>query len=371
MCLRVELLDVLRVLVGLVLLVGGGELLVRGASALATRAGVSPLVVGLTVVAFATSAPELAVTVDAVLGGQTDLAIGNVVGSNIANVLLILGISAVVVPLVVHAQVVRVDVPVMAGLSALALLLALDGTLGRLDGLLLLSLLVAHSVLAVVVSRRDAPERPTDGAAGPGVLVSLALVAVGVGLLVLGARLLVDGAVSIATALGVSGLVVGLTVVAVGTSLPELATSVIAALRGERDLAVGNIVGSCIFNIGVVLGLPAVLVRGGQGLEVPGAALALDIPLMIAAAVALAPVAFTGFTVARWEGTLFVLLYAAYVGYVVLNATDHDALEGFSLVMAVFVLPLVVVALVATTSYELGQRALRKELVDADRSPAP
>lgn len=351
------------------LLVGGGELLVRGASALASRAGISPLVVGLTVVAFATSAPELAVTVDAVLGGQTDLAIGNVVGSNIANVLLILGISAVVVPLVVHTQVVRVDVPVMVGLSGLALLLALDGSLGRLDGLLLLSLLVAHSVLAVVVSRRDADEPATARASrGPGVVVSVVLVAVGVALLVLGARLLVAGAVSIATALGVSGLVVGLTVVAVGTSLPELATSIIAALRGERDMAVGNIVGSCIFNIGVVLGLPALLVPGGEGLEVPGAALALDIPLMIAAAVALAPVAFTGFTVARWEGTLFVLLYAAYVGYVVLDATGHDALEGFSLAMAVFVLPLVGVALVATTSYELGRWAQRRELAGGGRS---
>lgn len=381
-----------RILLGVILLVAGAELLVRGASALATRAGMSSLVVGLTVVAAATSTPELAVTLGAVLDGETGLAIGNVVGSNIANILLILGISALVAPLVVRRVLVRMDVPFLVGLSVLTLVLALDGRISRWEGAVLLLLLVLHAALAVWLSRREQPGEPDDGDSGPaddteaatgepsgtgqrpggggawqtlraayrapGVLLSTVLVAIGVGLLVLGARVLVTGAVNIATALGVSGLVVGLTVVAVGTSLPELATSVIAAVRGERDIAVGNIVGSCIFNLGMVLGLPALVAPGG-GLEVPAPAVALDIPLMIAASVALLPVAFTGYRVGRREGSLFLALYAAYVGFLVLNATGHEALEGFTTVMVVLVLPLVLLTLVGAVAYDLGRRKER------------
>lgn len=173
-------------------------------------------------------------------------------------------------------------------------------------------------------------------------------------LLVLGARLLVTGAVAVATGLGVSSLVVGLTVVAVGTSLPELATSLIAAVRGERDLAVGNIVGSCVFNICVAVGAAALVANGG--IPVAPAAVALDIPLMIAAAVALLPVAFTGLAVARWEGALFVALYVAYTAYVLLAATDHDALEDFTVVMVSFTLPLVALTLIVLVSYEVSRR---------------
>jgi cation:H+ antiporter len=176
----------------------------------------------------------------------------------------------------------------------------------------------------------------------------------GVGLLGVGAHLLVDGAVGIATALGVSGLVVGLTVVAIGTSLPELVTSIVALRRGERDMAVGNIIGSNIFNIGMVLGVPAIVFGGG--IPVPAAAVALDLPLMLADTIALVPIAFTGFIVARWEGTLFVVLYGAYLSYVVLASTQHDALSGFTTVMLWFALPLVAVTLIALTSYEIGLR---------------
>lgn len=395
-------LDIGRIVLGVILLVGGAELLVRGAASLATRAGLSSLVVGLTVVAAATSAPELAVTLGAVLDGETGLAIGNVVGSNIANILLILGASALIAPLVVRRVLVRMDVPYLIGLSILTLVFALDGGISRLEGGILLLLLAAHTALALWLSRRetdgrtaeakDAPgrdpsEKPAAGGPAPGpgatpdtpraaakgpwrvllsayrnpgVLVSILLVAVGVGLLVLGARVLVAGAVSIASAMGVSGLVIGLTVVAAGTSLPELATSIIAALRGERDIAVGNIVGSCIFNLGLVLGLPAVLAPGGGGLQIPGPAIALDIPLMIAASVALAPVAFTGYRVGRREGGLFLALYLAYVGFLVLDATRHEALDGFTTVMVALVLPLVLLTLVGTVAFDLGRRRERK-----------
>jgi cation:H+ antiporter len=380
-----DLLDVGRIVAGLALLVLGGELLVRGASALARRVGISSLVVGLTVVSAATSAPELAVTVGAVLRDEPGLAVGNVVGSNIVNVLLILGLSALVVPLAVKQRLVRFDLPWMVVLSIGLLLVSLDGRIGAVDGVVLLAAVVLHTVLTVVIGRRGAPvpaaapsgDRGAGGGTGgaedvrteeepppASVPRSVLLVVLGIALLVAGATLLVEGAVSIATSLGVSSLVVGLTVVAVGTSLPELATSVIAVRRGERDLAVGNVVGSNIFNIGVVLGLPALISPGG--IPVSGAAVALDIPVMLAAAVALLPIAFTGFAVARWEGALFVALYAAYTGYVVLAATEHDALEGFTWTMAWFVLPLVALTLAVFTAYEVGLHRGRR---DPLRSP--
>ena len=380
-----DLLDVGRIVAGLALLVLGGELLVRGASALARRVGISSLVVGLTVVSAATSAPELAVTVGAVLRDEPGLAVGNVVGSNIVNVLLILGLSALVVPLAVKQRLVRFDLPWMVVLSIGLLLVSLDGRIGAVDGVVLLAAVVLHTVLTVVIGRRGAPvpaaapsgDRGAGGGTGgaedvrteeepppASVPSSVLLVVVGIALLVAGATLLVEGAVSIATSLGVSSLVVGLTVVAVGTSLPELATSVIAVRRGERDLAVGNVVGSNIFNIGVVLGLPALISPGG--IPVSGAAVALDIPVMLAAAVALLPIAFTGFAVARWEGALFVALYVAYTGYVVLAATEHDALEGFTWTMAWFVLPLVALTLAVFTAYEIGLHRGRR---DPLRSP--
>ncbi|MFI7493336.1 calcium/sodium antiporter [Kocuria sp. M4R2S49] len=379
-----DVLDVGRIVVGLVLLVAGGEFLVRGASALARRVGISSLVVGLTVVSAATSAPELAVTVGAVLRDEPGLAVGNVVGSNIVNVLFILGLSALVIPLAVKQRLVRFDVPLMVALSVGTLLVSLDGRISAVDGLILFLAVVAHTVLTVVISRREtkvsapaggpAGSSPAPDVAGAGeespptsIGRSLLLVALGIALLVAGATLLVEGAVNIATTLGVSSLVVGLTVVAVGTSLPELATSIIAVRRGERDLAVGNVVGSNIFNIGVVLGLPALL--AGDGIPVASAAVAFDIPVMLAAALALLPIAFTGFAVARWEGALFVALYLAYTGYVVLAATAHDALEGFTAVMAWFVLPLIAVTLVAFTSYEIGLGKGRREVDRTTNSP--
>lgn len=353
-----SVVDIFLVIAGLVLLVGGGEALVRGASTLAVRVGISPLVIGLVVVSAATSAPELAVTVGAVLSGVPDLAVGNVVGSNIVNILLILGISALISPLVIKRQLVRVDIPVMVGLSVTLLVVSLDGQISLFDGLLLVTVLVIHTVVSIVVGRKEETdpaaqldELPLNAKPVPLWLAALLLLA-GIGLLVGGAQLLVTGAVSIATAFGVSSLVIGLTVVAIGTSLPELATSLIALRKGETDMAVGNIVGSNIFNIGMVLGIPAIIF--GAGIPVPAAAIAVDIPLMLAAAVALLPIAFTGFIVARWEGALFVALYVAYTLFLVLNSTQHDAAGGFTNVMLWFVLPLVAITLIALSSYEAG-----------------
>ena len=356
-------MDVALLLGGFVLLVGGGELLVRGASGVARAIGLSPLVVGLTVVSFATSAPELAVTLDAAVSGSPGLAVGNVVGSNIANVLLVLGISALVTPLVVRSRVVRLDVPVMIALSVAFFVMALDGTISTLDGALLLGALVLYVVRAIVSSRRGhrQPDEPTEDAprARP-VWLDLLLVAVGVGLLVLGARWLVGSATSIASALGISDLVIGLTVVAIGTSLPELATSVIAVRRGERDLAVGNVVGSNIFNIGSVLGLTAVISPGGVPVAEP--AIGFDIPFMVAVALAVLPVVYTRASVARWEGVVFVAYYLAYTLYLLLDSADHDALPRFSAVMLGFVVPLTAGTLVLLSLAEYRRRASRPAL---------
>ena len=245
-------------LLGLALLVAGAELLVRGASRLALRFGISPLVIGLTVVAFGTSAPELAVSVQSGLAGQSGIAVGNIVGSNIFNVLMVLGLSALITPLVVSQQLVRLDVPLMIGASMLLWIMALDGRIGLFDGLLLTSGIMAYTVFAIQQSRKESAPVQAEYAQELGegentwvgrLPVQITLIIGGLALLVLGAHWLVDSAVAIARTLGVSEVIIGLTIVAAGTSLPELATSVVAAMRGEREIAVGNVIGSCLFNL--------------------------------------------------------------------------------------------------------------------------
>ena len=346
------MMDVLWFLLGLILLVAGAEALVRGASLLALSVGMSPLVIGLTVVAFGTSAPELAVSLQSAATGSADLALGNVVGSNIFNILFILGLSALIVPLLVARQVVRQEVPVMIGISLLLLALAQDGRVGRGDGALLLGLLAGYTVFLIVQSRRQHQQGDAglpDGVPAPSAgwdrhpAVQLLLIVAGLGLLVLGATWLVDSAVRFAQYLGVSELVIGLTIVAAGTSLPEVATSVIAALRGQRDIAVGNVVGSNVFNILGVLGLSSLVTPVGIG--VAPSVLAFDLPVMIAVAIACLPIFFTGNLISRWEGALFFGLYAAYMAYVLLAAQQHDALQPYSAVMMMAVLPLVALTL--------------------------
>ena len=309
-------------------------------------------------VSAATSAPELAVTVGAVVNGQPDLAVGKVVGSNILNILFILGLSAVLSPLIIKRQLVRFDIPVMVGISIAFLVVSLDGRISVLDGILLFGALVIHTIVSIRLGRKEIlaldakPDTMPLNSKPVSLWLAIVLLIAGIGLLVLGAQFLVTGAVSITTALGVSSLVIGLTVVAIGTSLPELATSLIAIRRGETDMAVGNVVGSNIFNIGVVIGVPAMFFA--EGIPVASAAIAIDLPLMLAAAVALLPIAFTGFIVARWEGSLFVLLYVAYTLYLILDSTGHDAAVGFTTIMLWFVMPLVAMTLVAVTAYEFG-----------------
>lgn len=330
-----------QLIAGLLLLIAGAELLIRGAARMAERLGITPLIVGLTVVAFGTSAPEMAVSVQAAFKGSGDIVVGNVVGSNIFNVLVILGMSALVVPLLVSRQLVRLDVPVMIGASLLAFGLALDQRLGRLDGVLLFGAVLVYTGVLIRLARRQA-QPPAEAAAHRvegGLRTWLRdslLVLAGVGLLVLGADWLVEAAVAVARAFGLSELLIGLTLIAAGTSLPELATSVLAALKGQRDIAVGNIVGSNIFNLLAVLGLAALV--SPSPISVSPTALALDLPVMLAVALACLPIFFANYRISRGEGLLFLLYYGAYVAYLLLFNTGRpvagqfgDAVLGYAL----------------------------------------
>lgn len=503
------MLTLVLFIIGIVLLIGGAEILVRGASKLAIAIGISPLVVGLTVVAFGTSSPELAVLLQASFAGSSDIAIGNVVGSNICNILLVMGLASLVTPMLVSRQLVKFDVPVMVGISFVLLGMSLDGTISRLDGTLLFVGSITYVYwsirqslrqnadlvlvrvklfkevqqfsrdeqerLIVVLSRaahvdpeqikifpihpdnkalimempqnvavifqslykkgtslqrfgirkvqvpqmmkiiihieesaqdfsqdeqesfilvvaytldiapeliRMVPFEPESKnftlkmphfAAKKLVAMSdrndplleklrflkverqrlawlgnAGMIVAGLALLVLGARWLVDGAVTFATWLGVSELIIGLTVVAVGTSLPEIATSIVAGLRGERDMVVGNVVGSNIFNILLVLGLCSIIAP----VTVSNTALHLDIPVMVGVALVTIPVFISANSVERWEGALFVGYYIAYTTYLVLNAMGSSALTPFVQTMTLL-LPASFVVLLGMMAYSL------------------
>ncbi len=351
---------------GLAALTAGGEFLIRSSSRLASEYGVSRLLIGLTVVAFGTSAPEAVVSVMAALNGASDLALGNVVGSNILNVLFILGLSAVIVPLAVSAQVVRFDVPFLLAISVLCFVFARDGTVSRWDGLILLAVLLVHIILSYRNGLRAGlgdsglpAELPRSPTRWRGRAITILIVLASLLLLVLGSRWLVQSAVILARWLGLSELVIGLTIVALGTSLPEVATSVMAACRGERDIAVGNVIGSNIFNLLGVLGLAAALAPGG--ITVSPAILAFDLPVMMAVALLCLPIFFTGMIVFRWEGVLLLGYFVIYTAYIVLRATEHDALTGFTTLVAWVVIPLTVITLAAVALGNLLRRvALEK-----------
>jgi len=350
---------------GLLLLIAGAEWLVRGAKRLAASIGISPLVIGLTVVAFGTSAPELAVSVQAGLSGQANIALGNVVGSNVLNVLFILGVSALLSPLVVSTKLVRVEVPIMIGVSALLALMACDGRLGRFDGTLLFGGLLVYTAGSILFGLREKKATGQQRLVACGHTEvsrrglwsrSIGSVLGGLILLVLGARWLVEAAVFMARFLGVDDLVIGLTIVSAGTSLPEIATSIVASLRGERDIAVGNVVGSNIFNILGVLGLTALVTP--QGVSVSPAALRFDMPVMIVVAAACLPIFFTGNRISRWEGSMFLGYYGAYTAYLLLNTVHHRTLPVFNTIMLAFVIPLTVLTLLIIVLRALKSRNL-------------
>ncbi len=352
----------LFLILGFALLILGAEFLVKGASRAAGALGIPSLIIGLTVVAFGTSAPEMAVNIISAISGQGDIGFGNVVGSNIFNVLFILGISAIIIPLQVSKQLIKIDVPLMIVVSFVMMIMALDGKIGMIDGIILFGTAVAYTIFLIREGKKDNSDPQTNDieAAKSSPLkfwiTNIGFVIFGIGLLILGSRWLVNSSIEIARAFNVSELIIGLTIIAAGTSLPEVATSVVASIKGERDIAVGNVVGSNIFNILLVLGLSSIL--SGSGIPVNDAALNFDVPVMIAVAVACLPIFFTGNLIDRWEGILFLVYYIIYTGYLVLSASEHDSINKVSLVMGYFVIPLTVITL-AIISY----RSYKKQKV--------
>lgn len=315
----------LMIAAGLAGLFFGGEWLVKGSSRLARSFGISALIIGLTIVAIGTSMPELIVSTDAALRGSSDISVGNVIGSNIANIGLILGIAGLISPMVVKTSLVRREIPIMVGVTLLLLLLVGDGTISQGDGLLLLVGMVAFISLLIYAEQRASQaeqaleagveaelEREIDGEVTPKQRPREALrVVLGIALLVVGARLTVDGAVALARGIGVSELVIGITLVAVGTSLPELATSVVAAFRGEADISIGNVVGSNIANILLILGVTSVI----SPVSVAPQIIRLDIWVALGFALVLFPFALNQ-KLTRWEAGV---LLAVYVGYILVT----------------------------------------------------
>jgi cation:H+ antiporter len=325
-------------LVGFPLLIGGAEFLVRGASKIFGALGISPLVIGLTVVAFGTSAPELAVSVRGSLepgNAGADIAIGNIVGSNVINVLLILGLAAVITPLRVRHQLIRFDVPLMIAASFAVWALGADGLLSRWDGVILFGALLAYLVFTFFAARRDKKaaaalgieEEDVEPLSGKMIAINGLFLVGGIAGLALGAQWLVDGAVQLATWMGVSELVIGLTVVAIGTSLPEVATSVVASIRGERDIAVGNVVGSNLFNLLCVLGLTALLPPAGMAVN--ASAIRIDLPIMCAVAVVCLPIFFTEGRIRRWEGWVLLAFFAIYIAFTLRGTMNEPTQTAF------------------------------------------
>jgi cation:H+ antiporter len=346
-----DFLTFVWLVVGLVCLVFGAEWLVRGASSVATKLGVAPIVVGLTVVAFGTSAPEMAVSISGAISGNADVAIGNVVGSNTFNILAILGLSAAISGLSIEQRLLKFDIPVLILITVVVYGLILNDVVGRLEGVVLFVGIIAYTGWllrgarkaespAVEAEYKGAVEGVEGSTFTQSITFQVGLIIVGLALLVLGSQLLVDSATEIASALGVSDLVIGLTVVAAGTSLPELATSVLAAIRGQRDIAVGNVVGSNIFNLLAVLGASAAV--SSNGVAVNSEVIRLDFPVMLAATIVLLPICWNGFMIKKWEGSLLVLFYVAYVAYLIMEAGDSTAPELYRTAMLIIV-PLVMI----------------------------
>ncbi len=313
---------------GVVLLIGGAEVLIRGASRLAALAGLSSLVIGLTVVALGTSSPEFAVTAIAAYKGKPDVALGNVVGSNITNLLLILGVCASILPLSVSRQIRRIDGPIMGGVTALTWYLATDGWLSRLDGLLLLTLLIVYVCFTIqrgkvsakaLVTEAEEAIRQERSKFRQSASISIGMVICGLVALIVGSQWVLGGAIAVAQYFGLTELLIGLTIVAVGTSLPEICTSLLATYKGERDIALGNVVGS---NIGNLLGVLAVGCIFGGGLAVNPVALSFDIPVMVAITLFCLPVFVSDGEISRREGWILLSLWAMYVIVAYLNATE-------------------------------------------------
>lgn len=305
---------VLYIIGGLLMLFSGAEGLIRGSTSLALRVGITPLVVGLTVVAFGTSSPELVVSLKAALQGNGDISLGNVIGSNIANIALILGVAALIRPMKVQAQVVKREIPIMIIVTLLLLLFLINNEINRFEGVIFFIGVIIYSVISIMLAKKEknvaVEEEFADGFAKKSLKIWIAIpfIVIGLALLVLGANLFLEAAVEIAKKIGMSQAVIGLTIVAIGTSLPELVTSAVASYKNEADIAIGNVVGSNVFNILLILGITAIII--------PVSALGItmiDIIVMLVTAIIVLPMTWTKFVLNRWEGAILLIGYFIYM----------------------------------------------------------
>jgi len=340
---------------GLVALIGGAEILVRSVSKLAVIIGISKLIIGLTVVAFGTSAPELAVSIRAGIDGNTDLMLGNIIGSNITNTLLILGLAALVIPLKVHVKLIKWDVPVMIFVTIIVYLFALNGYISFFECLILTFILIVYLIFLIrqggdtnLKIRTKEKRKPTK------IILHAILSIVGLYILVTGATWLINSSLIFAEMAGVSELTIGLTVVAIGTSLPEIVVVLIAAIKGEKDIAIGSIIGSNILNFLAVLGVSGLFIPGA--IPVQEALIRFDLVILLIASILCIPIFYTGHKMVRWEGLLFLCLYFSYLFYLFLSSNEYDFLTVFTSIMLYFVLPVTLITLLILALMEWKRR---------------
>lgn len=349
-------MTILLFILGLIALIAGAELFLKAVDHFGLKWGVSPLIMGLTVVAFATGAPELAISIKAAASGSADLVLGNIIGSNIANILLILGITSLIATLNITLRVIRIDVPIVIGVSAVLFFLAWDGKLTTLDGVILLGGFIAYSIFTYFQIRKGRDEdnveevfqyeKSVDELAQGAFfyIKNGGFLLVGLALIVLGSNWMVDSAVEIATLLGISELVIGLTIVSIGTSLPEVATSLASARKGNADIAVANVLGSNLYNVLLTLGLT--LIIAPNVLTVSADAINLDLPFMVAVSIVCIPIFIAGFNLTRMDGAIFLFYYTSYLTYLVMKSLASPGVDFIEQGMAMVVVPLTVIYMI-------------------------
>lgn len=355
------MVSVLMIVGGLIALTFGADLLIKGAATLASRFGISAIVIGLTVVAFGTSSPELAVSIQGALGGQADITVGNVLGSNIFNIMFILGLSALIVPLSVHLQIIRIEVPIMVVAGVFTYFFALDGQINRIEGLVTFGLLIVYLLFQIQLSMKEKEAKSnqvnskesqvSEKISSSPIWQDGVRIVLGLGLLVLGANYFVRGATDIARGFGVSELVIGLTIVAVGTSLPEVATSLMAALKKQTDIAVGNVIGSNIFNSLGVLGVSSLVSPKSVG--VSPQAVTFDFPFVVAVSILCFPLFLRGLKIGRLEGAGLLGGYIAYVTFLILDQYGSPWVSGRQQFLVQSIFPMVAFLLIVYGAREL------------------
>ncbi len=340
---------------GLIALIAGAELLVRSVSRLAVVIGISKLIISLTVVAFGTSAPELAISIRAGIAGNTDLMLGNIIGSNITNTLLILGMAALIIPLKVHVKLIRWDVPIMIAITVAVYFFALNGAISFVECMILTCILIGYMIFLIRQGGdTDFKIKVKEKRKPTVILLHSVLSITGLYVLITGASWLINSSLIFAEMAGVSELTIGLTVLAIGTSLPEIVVVLIAAIRREKDIAVGSIIGSNILNFLAVLGISGLFIPGA--IPVQDVLIRFDMILLIIASLLCVPIFYTGHKIVPWEGMLFLFLYFGYIFYLFLSSTEHSFVTVFTSTMLYFILPVVLLTSIAIALMEWKRR---------------